>query len=352
MERPDKIHFTRAGDLHPILSAALAGYSRVMILADRNTEKYCLPLLTEAMPELRKAGLISLDPGEDEKNIASLHHIWSSLLHHGSGKQSCLLNLGGGMITDIGGFAASTFMRGISFIHMPTTLLGMVDAAIGGKTAINIGKVKNQAGTFALPAQVIVCPEFLDTLSEEDLLSGYAEMLKTAILLDKEMLDDLLKNEAELKNIRSHIRAAALHKEAVIEKDFRDRGERQCLNFGHSVGHALEAFSLKRGREVKHGFAVAAGILCEARISKEIYSIPEKKLSGIEQHILLTFPAIEFTEKDIDSILGLIRHDKKNFGNDLRMSLIEDIGKCRTGIPCREEQIIESLKYYLSITGS
>ncbi len=335
-----------------MLSPALAGYSRVLILADHNTEKYCFPVLAEAMPELKRAGMISLDPGEDEKNIASLHHIWSSLLHHGADNTACLLNLGGGMITDIGGFAASTFKRGIAFIHMPTSLLGMIDAAIGGKTAINIGKVKNQAGTFALPDKVIICPDFLDTLSEEDLLSGYAEMLKIAILLDGNMLDELLNNEAELKNIRPHIREAVMLKKKVVEQDFHDKNVRQCLNFGHSLGHALEAFSLQKGHEMKHGFAVAAGMLCEARIAKEIFGIPEQKLSGIEQHILQTFPPIEFAEKDIKSILALIRHDKKNIGNDIRMSLIEDIGKCRTGIPCRDEQIIESLQYYLSIKGS
>ncbi len=355
MPHSDNIIFTNSENFREVFSKYIGETEKNFFLADENTHKHCYPLIKKLFPGLDDERVIVIDAGDGEKNITSLHHIWSFLLHHGADRQSRLINLGGGMITDIGGFAASTFMRGIPYVHIPTSLLGMVDAAIGGKTAINIGKIKNQAGTFSLAGAVIIHPQFLETLPWDEFLSGYAEILKTAIAFDKTLFEKLLQVKgggSPIKNISEDIiRRTASIKNEVTTRDFHDRAERQCLNFGHSVGHALEALYFSNGDEIKHGYAVAAGMLCEAFISKQILKLREEDYLEIEKYILCTFPKVHFREEDIDGIINLIRHDKKNFRDDIRMSLIEARGKCRFGISCPEGIIKDSLKHYLEITG-
>ena len=354
---PHSDNIVYAGPENPgkVLSKYIGETEKNFFLTDKHTADKCYPIIQKLFPDLNDEHLIVLDAGDDEKNITSLHHIWSFLQHHGAGRNSRLINLGGGMITDIGGFAASTFKRGIPFVHIPTSLLGMVDAAIGGKTAINLSKVKNQAGTFARAEAVIIYPQFLQTLPPDEFLSGYAEILKTAIAFDKALFEKLLQiegNKSLIKNISGDIiRRTASIKNEVTTGDFHDRAERQCLNFGHSVGHALEALYFSNGDEIKHGYAVAAGMLCEAFISKQILKLREEDYLEIAKSILNTFPNVSFREKDIDGIINLIRHDKKNYGDDIRMSLIEAAGKCRFGISCPEGIIKDSLKHYLEITG-
>ena len=355
---PHSDNIVYAGPENPgkVLSKYIGETEKNFFLADKHTADKCYPIIRKLFPDLNDEHLIVLDAGDDEKNITSLHHIWSFLQHHGAGRNSRLINLGGGMITDIGGFAASTFKRGIPFVHIPTSLLGMVDAAIGGKTAINLSKVKNQAGTFARAEAVIIYPQFLQTLPRDEFLSGYAEILKTAIAFDKALFEKLLQIEGKeslIKNITGDIiRRTASIKNEVTTRDFHDRAERQCLNFGHSVGHALEALYFSNGAEINHGYAVAAGMLCEAFISKQILKLREEDYLEIGKYILSTFPKVSFREKDIDGIINLIRHDKKNFRDDIRMSLIEATGKCRFGVSCPEGIIKDSLKHYLEITGA
>lgn len=354
------IHLTDEKHFGRHISAFIGETEKNFILTDVNTAKLCLPLLRSQFPGFDESRVITMDPGEEEKNMSSLQHIWSFLLQHGAGRDSCLVNLGGGMITDLGGFAASTYKRGIRFIHIPTSLMGMADAAIGGKTGINIGGVKNQAGTFALPQAVIVMPGFLKTLPWHELLSGFAEIFKAALALDHKFWNEIKEislSEAERAAIISLlengiIRRSIEIKAEVVTSDFRDQGKRQCLNFGHSIGHALELSKQGSAEEIPHGYAVAAGMLCEAFISKFLCGLPAKQLSDIEKCISVNFPKTYFEEKDIEGIITLIRHDKKNFRDDIRMSLIEATGKCRFGISCPEGIIKDSLKHYLEITGA
>jgi 3-dehydroquinate synthase len=264
--------------------------------------------------------------------------------------------LGGGMITDIGGFAASTYKRGMRFINVPTSLLGMVDAAIGGKTGANLGSAKNQVGSFALPEAVIICPVFLKTLPEEELISGYAEIVKIALAFDKELWEQIKdikvqkeQSEQLIKKLSDVILWKSIQiKVSTVQKDMHDRNIRQGLNFGHSIGHALEAFYQSKGRTLPHGFAVAAGIICEAYISTKLSSLKYRSFQDIEDYIHATFPSIEIKKSDIDNICIMLRHDKKNIRGDFRMSLLEAPGKIKVGVICPEEVIRESLSHYIS----
>jgi 3-dehydroquinate synthase len=251
------------------------------------------------------------------------------------------------MVSDLGGFAASTYLRGIHYINIPTSLLGMVDAAIGGKTSINISKVKNQAGTFARAKAILIHPPFLETLPENEFLSGYAEVLKTAIAFDREFYYDLVETKLEDLLMVDVIRKAATIKQEVTAQDFHDHGKRQCLNFGHTVGHGLEAFFLGKGQELKHGFAVAAGMVCATFISAKMLNFPEQGLQQITDYIRRSFPPIKLRETDIEDIIALIRHDKKKFQGEIRMSLINSVGNCTFGVAVPEEIIRESMLYYL-----
>ncbi len=226
----------------------------------------------------------------------------------------------------------------------------MVDTAIGGKTAINLSKIKNQVGSFRHAEAVIIYPPFLDTLPDEEKRSGYAELVKTALVFNKSLFQQLMKIDSLDFIDDEVIRMAASLKQGVTQKDFLDRAERQCLNFGHSIGHALEALYFSHGKELSHGYAVASGILCEAYISTRVTKLPMKDFEDIQKHILDGFPTVAFSVDDIHDILALIRHDKKNFDGDIRMSLLSNIGHCKQAIPIPPDLIEESLMYYIKHT--
>ncbi len=348
MPDSDNIIYASPDNLREVLSEYIGETEKNFFLTDENTQKYCYPLILKLFPNLKDEQVIVIDAGDDSKNVISLNHIWGFLQHHRADRNSILINLGGGMITDIGGFAASTYKRGIPFVHIPTSLLGMVDAAIGGKTAINLSKVKNQVGSFARAEAVIIYPQFLKTLPDEEMLSGYAEAVKTALAFDKVLFEKLVKTEYSASIDDDVIRKAASIKKEVTQKDFRDQSRRQCLNFGHTIGHALESLYMSFGSELKHGQAVAAGMICEAFISVQLSGLPEEEMKQIEAYILMTFPKVEYRMKDIEGIIALIRHDKKNFRDKIRMSLLKDIGRCNFGVAVPENVIRDSLKYYLS----
>lgn len=346
--------------LQALLESYAAGGMIDFFLADTHTASLCLPQVKDCFPGFGEARLMVIEAGEAGKTPETLHRIWKALLEGGAGRQSRLFIVGGGTVTDSGGFAASTFRRGIPFIHIPTTLLAMADAAIGGKTAVNLGPLKNQAGTFAFPEAVIIHPPFLLTLPEEELLSGYAEMVKTAIVADKDLFEALLQMDANAmgrdKLVEAHggglIMKAALLKAGICVRDPFDRGSRQVLNFGHSVGHALESLYGSRGQLLRHGFAVAAGMVCESFMAMQLAGLPAGQQRRIEEYLLATFPAVDYSKEDLSEILHLMGYDKKNERGGLRLSLPESIGSCRTGVACTEALVVESLSYYLEITKS
>lgn len=328
------------------------------ILADTNTASYCFPLLQRLQPGITEKQLISIDAGEDEKNISTLDHIWGFLQHAGADRNSRLINLGGGMITDIGGFAASSFKRGIKFIHIPTSLMGMVDAAIGGKTAINLGKVKNQAGSFAIPESVVIYPGFLDTLPWEEFISGYAEILKIGLAMDAGLWNDtnwIGLSKANRLNIAGRLEEGILSKAVklkadIVSRDLNDNEQRQCLNFGHSIAHGLEALYMKKGKVLMHGIAVVAGMICESMISNKLVGLSDDDMKLIIGYMTRNYPPVDYLEKDIADIISFIRHDKKNFDGDIRMSLIEAPGQCVYGVSCSESVISDCLKKYLQLS--
>lgn len=346
------------------LTTLMAGYARqedkIFFLADTLTAIHCLPPVRERFTRFDERAVIIIEAGEPSKTAATSERIWHALMEGGAGRGSLLFNLGGGVVTDLGGYAASTFRRGIPFVNVPTTLLGMVDAAIGGKTAVNLGHVKNQAGTFAFPEAVIIHPPFLHTLPKDELLAGYAEMLKTAIVGGKELFDTLLQMDAGAMGSDDFVQAtdgglimkAALLKADICARDPFDRGIRQVLNFGHSVGHALEALYGGRGQVLRHGYAVAAGMVCEAWLAVRLAGLPAGQQQRIEDHLLAGFPAVDYREEDLPEILRLMGYDKKNERGGLRLSLPESIGSCRSGVACPEALVLESLSHYLKITKS
>jgi 3-dehydroquinate synthase len=353
-----RIHFTDLESLSEFINDDYKLSENDFVLADSNTAKHCYPILKKISNHLNEDHLIIIEPGEEEKNITSLHHIWNFLQHAGANRDSRLFNLGGGMITDIGGFAASTYKRGIPFIHIPTSLMGMVDAAIGGKTAINLGQVKNQVGSFSLPEAVLIHHGFLLSLPWEEFHSGYAEIIKISLTFDSslwQLLRDIHLTEHGREKICQQLgesicfKAASL-KSRVVSRDFIDGGERQCLNFGHSIGHALEAFFLGNGKELKHGLAVAVGMICESYISTQILDFEIEEAEIIKEYILKNFPKIDFGERDIDDIMILLKHDKKNLEKEIIMSLLSAPGKCVYGTPCPEEIIRDSLSYYINLS--
>ncbi|MDT8393591.1 MAG: 3-dehydroquinate synthase family protein [Bacteroidales bacterium] len=344
-----------------MLAAALSKYigetEKYLLLADTNTAKHCLPIIKNSPLSIPEAHIITIEAGEGSKNTGNLNFVWTRLQQAGAGRSTTLINLGGGMITDLGGFAASTYKRGIPFINIPTSLLGMADAAIGGKTGINLGQVKNQAGSFAHPEAVVIWPGFLYTLPIEDLLSGYAEMIKTALVSDKSLFAKIANidpGSTERNKFIGNISGTLLREVAVIKKnicdtDFFDHGQRQCLNFGHSIGHAIEAMYLKWQQPLPHGYAIACGMICEAYLSEALAGLSHDDCERVQGLLTAIFPGIALQTKDLEEIIGLIRQDKKNTGGKIQMSLLQAIGQCTAGITCPEQLIRNSLIRYIEL---
>lgn len=308
------------------LEHLLSSYSKIFILLDKNTEKYCLNLLTTYLHNFHYH-IISIEAGEEHKSLDSATIIWNNLLMNGADRKSILINLGGGMITDLGAFAASNFMRGIDFIQIPTTLLAQIDASVGGKTGINFQGVKNILGTFTLPKAVFICNDFLHTLSKKDLKSGYAEMLKHALIkggnlwTEFQLLD--LEEIPSLESIENSIKV----KFNIVEEDFEEKGIRKILNLGHTLGHAFESLSLyKDSSPLLHGEAVALGIYYEAILAEKLGILNTNDRNIITDYIAKNYYLKTYNSTDIQHILNYIIHDKKNKNGNISFSLLENIG--------------------------
>lgn len=323
-------------------------YRRIIVITDDNVEKFCLPVLKQKLPLLNIDGIITINSGEENKTIHQLTYIWNGLTRLNADRDDLIINLGGGVVTDIGGMAAATFKRGLQFINFPTTLLGMVDAAIGGKTGIDFQGFKNQVGLFANPTCVIVDPIFLQTLEEIQWQSGFAEVLKYGLIMDRELWQKLEgKNYNEVDDWNTVIIKAARDKIDIVTFDTLEKGIRKNLNFGHTIGHALESFYLKSDNPVTHGMAIAAGIICEAWISSKVFDIECTRLDSIVKMIDKNFVRFDFTEADIPTIRQLMKQDKKVRGNKQNFSLLRKLGKAVHEIEVDNNQIIQSLEFYI-----
>jgi 3-dehydroquinate synthase len=327
-------------------------YSRVFIFTDRNTSELCLPVLMAMLGDYTNFDLIETDPGEENKNIDFCIGIWKTLLDFEADRKCLMINLGGGVITDMGGFIASTYKRGVEFINIPTTLLAQVDASVGGKTGIDIDNVKNMVGTFALPQAVFIESEFLKTLPERELLSGFAEMIKHGLILDAPYYEALKKSDFKNPDPALVFRSVELKNQVVLE-DPHEKGLRKILNFGHTIGHAVESFSLSNSkRPLTHGEAIAVGMICEGYLSTKNSTLTTAELEDLTSFIKSIYPEHPMKPANFGKILDLLKSDKKNEHGQIYFSLLEGIGKCEFNCKVAERDLTESLEYYISVYKS
>lgn len=324
--------------------------SQILILVDENTHEHCLPKLLGNLETDIPFEIIEIEAGEDLKTIETATHLWEIFAEFAADRKSVLLNVGGGVITDLGGFTASTYKRGIPFINIPTTLLGMCDASIGGKTGIDHLFLKNIVGTFATPEQIFVFPDFLQTLPFAELRSGFAEMLKHGLIADEKHWNDLISLEdLTPEKIAPFLETSMLIKQNVVEKDFKEQNIRKTLNFGHTIGHAAESLFLQRGKPIAHGEAVALGMICETHLSFLENLIPEQTASTIVNNIQQFFPYISISEFSHEDLISLMKNDKKNEAGNINFSLLEGIGGCRFDCLVSAENITYALHYYQNL---
>lgn len=324
--------------------------SKIFILCDENTHEYCVPQLLGNFETDIPLEIIEIEAGESLKNIQTATQLWEILAEFEADRKALLINVGGGVVTDMGGFVASTYKRGIKFIHLPTTLLSMCDASIGGKTGIDLGFLKNIVGTFAMPERIFVSADFLWTLPYTELRSGFAEMLKHGLIADEKHWKELTAQEKITPEILApFIQRSMEIKTDVVEKDFREKSIRKNLNFGHTIGHAIEGLFLKKGQTIPHGEAVALGIICESRLSFLENLIPEKVADHISECIGFYFPKLDIADFSDADILSLMMNDKKNETGRINFSLIDDIGHGIYDFQASTDNIIKSLEYYKSL---
>ncbi|OYT17149.1 MAG: 3-dehydroquinate synthase [Bacteroidetes bacterium 4572_77] len=327
-----------------------AEYSNVFLLMEENIMEYCWPILKQQSRELNKAEILLLEPGESQKSIEIAHQLWNTLSQYQADRSSLIVNFGGGMISDLGGFVASTYKRGIDFINIPTSLLAMVDASIGGKTAINLGKYKNQVGVFNPAKAVFISMEFLNTLNKRNLLNGYAEMLKHGLISHKEHWNKLLQlKELQPKDLIPNIAQSIEIKKAIAEEDPLEKSSRKSLNFGHTIGHLLESWSLKHDKEKErwlHGESIAAGLVMESYLSFKQGKLQKKDFKIIKNHIQKHFPKFPITPDLLSSFPEIIFQDKKKNGKKLNLTFVPAIGSFLINQNCTIEEIKKALIYY------
>ena len=294
-------------------------YSNVAILVDENSKKFCL----DKLPKIKNSITIELNSGENYKNLSSCNFIWQQLVKHEFDRKSLMLNLGGGLIGDIGGFCASTYKRGIDFILIPTTLLSMVDASIGGKTGVNFNNIKNLVGVFNNPKSILINPEFLKTLNDQELKSGFAEVVKHALIYDLSLWNQITSTEFEDFNWEGIIAKSIQIKNKIILQDPLEKGERKKLNFGHTYGHAIESYYIDKGIPILHGEAIFIGMILETDIS----FLSEKKKNEIKNFIIKNFKLPKIPKKS--ELIKYMRNDKKNSSKKINFSLLTNIGESK-----------------------
>jgi len=328
-------------------------HDKIFILVDKHTREFCLPLLS-GIACLEGSHLITIGAEDIHKNLETLAYVWKELGDHGATRHSLMINLGGGMVTDLGGFAASTFKRGIRYINIPTTLLAMVDASVGGKTGINFNGLKNEIGVFSPAAYVLLNAEFLKSLDAPNLLSGYAEMLKHGLISTPEHWAELLNfdlNEIDYDTLQRLVAHSVSIKENIVEQDPFEKGIRKALNLGHTVGHAFESLALETNRPVLHGYAVAWGIVCELYFSHLKAGFPKEKLRQTIQFIKEHYGLFAFDCKQYDRLYEFMTHDKKNNAGIINFTLLGEIGDIRINQSATKEEIFDMLDFYRETMG-
>lgn len=342
-------------DLPSELQVFLEGmsYDKLFVLTDMNTHEKCYPLVKE-VPLLRDAPVITVEAGDTHKSLEALSSIWMRLSSEGATRHSVLLNLGGGMVTDMGGFAGATFKRGIRTINVPTTLMASVDAAVGGKTGVNFNGLKNEIGAFYPPECVFIDCEFLRTLDRDNILSGYAEMIKHGLISSMEVYTSVMLYDIDTMNYRylnQLVAQSVAVKEEFVAKDPKEQNIRKALNFGHTVGHAYESLSFRKNVPLLHGHAVAAGIISELYLSHKLCGFPMEKLSQVVYYIKEYYRPFAFSCDDYDALYELMTHDKKNEAGIINFTLLGGVGDVRINQQVSRAHILESLDFYRESWG-
>lgn len=322
-------------------------YDKLFILMDTNTKEKCFPLV-EDIPAFQKAPILVMEAGDMNKGFVSLAQIWTALSNEGASRNSLLVNLGGGMITDMGGFAGATFKRGIRTINIPTTLMASVDAAVGGKTGINFNGLKNEIGVFNDSKFVILDTEFLRSLDAENICSGYAEMLKHGLISTEDMWKELITFDLanpDLKHLQQMVADSVKVKERIVEEDPHEHGIRKALNLGHTFGHAFESWALKR-KPILHGHAVAFGMICELYLSATHTGFPTEKMRQTVSFIKEYYGTLPITCDDYDELIELMHHDKKNQNGIINFTLLGGIGDIRINQTATMDEIKEALDFF------
>lgn len=352
-----KLIFTnRAGAALDDIVARI-GAPKVVLISDRNVEKAVLPRLAAESAMVAAADRIIVEAGDEHKNLASLSYIWERLSDLEATRATLAINIGGGVVSDMGGFAAATFKRGIRCINVPTTLLSAVDASVGGKTGINFNGMKNQIGAFAEPEASVISTVYFDTLPDAEILSGYGEMLKHALLEGASQLDALLAftpvyPRFDADSLMSLLRESVLVKERIVAADFTEQGLRKALNLGHTVGHAFESLALSRQSPVPHGYAVAWGLVVELILSNMLFKFPSETVHRLAQYIRDNYVTFAVDCKDYPAILAAMRQDKKNVSADaINFTLLSLPGAIELNSTASEEDIKTALDIYRDFFG-
>jgi len=340
------VHFQDKG--YNSLSNLIAenNYSTLFILVDENTFKYCYPKFIPNLQTDKRIEVIEIESGEINKNLETCIGVWNAITELGGDRKSLIITLGGGVITDLGGFVASCFKRGIDFVNIPTTLLSMVDASVGGKTGVDLGVLKNQIGLFANPEMVLVDAAYLTTVSEREIKSGTAEIIKYGITYDITLFNEI-KNNKDLKIEDLIFRSIEIKNEVVL-KDPKEQNIRKILNFGHTLGHAIESFYLESDNKesITHGEAIAIGMVCECFMSAKLLGFPSEKIHEVKDLVLSIYDKTDLLIEDFSGILELLKHDKKNVKGRVNFVLLNDYEDYKLDCEVSNDLIIESMKFY------
>ncbi len=323
-------------------------YSSLFILVDEHTQSYCLePFLNQT--QLHDAHVLQMKAGEENKQLQTCEKLWQQLSELGADRNSALLNLGGGVVTDLGGFVACTFKRGIDFYNIPTSLLAMVDASVGGKTGIDFGPLKNQIGIIEEPQEVIIDSQWLQTLPEVEIRSGFAEMLKHGLIANPDYWKELIElNTLDVNSLAPLIESSIAVKKEVVETDPKERGLRKILNYGHTLGHAIESYFLihPHKKRLLHGEAIAVGMVLEAFLSMHCCGLNPMDAAAIKSGFKRFYPPVSFSNEEINEIVDLLRHDKKNKAGRVHFVLLKSIGDPQMDVEVPQELFQKAFEYY------
>ncbi|PRX39546.1 3-dehydroquinate synthase [Salegentibacter salegens] len=323
--------------------------SKVFILVDNNTHRECLPAFLQKIDTSENFEILEIEAGEINKNLETCTGVWNALSELDADRKSLIINVGGGVVTDLGGFVASIFKRGISYINVPTSLLAMVDASVGGKTGVDLGNLKNQIGVINHAEMVVIDPAFLATLPQAEMRSGLAEILKHALISSEAYWNKVTNlSELTLDDLDDIIKESVEIKSKVVTEDPQENGLRKTLNYGHTLGHAIESYFLTHPEKTTllHGEAIAVGMILATYLSKELQEFPEEKLKEITSKILDIYERVEFIKEDIQQIIDLMKYDKKNSHGNINFVLLKDIGDSVIDCKVPNELIWNAFEYY------